>query len=193
MTQSQSNPVMEFLLSRRSRPTAALRAPAPDAATIAHLLTAATRVPDHGRMEPWRFLIIDGAAKDRLSALIRERGEALGVAAEKIEKSAKTWANAPLIVAVVSTPKPSEKVPPMEQLLSAGAVCLSLVNAALASGWGAAWVTGWAAFDREFMDTGLGLSAHESIAGFVHLGSCDTPVSDRPRPDTAALTTWVRA
>lgn len=188
MTQTQNNPVMEFLMTRRSRPSAALKAPPPDAATLDHLLTAAARVPDHGKLEPWRFLVIEGAAKERLSALIRERGPALGVAPEKIEKSANSWVNAPVIVAVISAPKPSEKVPEIEQLLSAGGVCLSLVNAALATGWGAAWITGWAAFDRAFVETGLGLAPHETVAGFVHLGTCETPVTERPRPDVGAIT-----
>ena len=184
-------PALDFLLSRRSRPAKTLAAPAPTREELMPLLTAAARSPDHGKLEPWRFLVIDGAAKNRLSALVRDRGTVLGVDPEKVEKSAKSWANAPLIVAVVSSPKPSDKVPPIEQLLSAGGVCLSLVNAALAIGWGAAWITGWAAFDRTFVETGLGLSPDEQIAGFIHLGSCDTPVSDRPRPDVGALTAWV--
>lgn len=187
MTQAHANPVLDFMLTRRSRPAAALKSPAPDAATLTQLLTAAARVPDHGKLEPWRFLVIDGAAKTRLSGLIRQRGPALGIDPEKIEKSANSWANAPLIVAVILSPKPSEKVPEIEQLLSAGAVCLGLVNAALATGWGAAWITGWAAFDREFLETGLGLTPAEQVAGFIHLGSCDTPVTDRPRPDISAL------
>jgi len=188
MTQSHLNPVLDFMLTRRSRPAAALKSPAPDADALTQLLTAAARVPDHGKLEPWRFLILEGAALTRLSDLIRTRGPVLGIAPEKIEKSAQSWANAPLIVAVISSPKPSEKVPELEQMLSAGAVCLGLVNAALATGWGAAWITGWAAFDRSFMETGLALAPHEQIAGFIHLGSCDTPVTDRPRPDIAALT-----
>ncbi|MCB1406488.1 MAG: nitroreductase family protein, partial [Rhodobacteraceae bacterium] len=137
---TQPNPVFDFLLTRRSRPAAALKLPAPDPETLNRLLTAASRVPDHGKLEPWRFLVIDGAAKNRLSALVRDRGTVLGVDPEKVEKSAKSWANAPLIVAVVSSPKPSDKVPPLARLLSADGVCLSLVNAALAIGWGAAWI-----------------------------------------------------
>ena len=186
---TQMNPVMDLLLTRRSRPAAALRAPAPEGAALHTLLTAAARVPDHGALAPWRFLLIEAPARQRLAALVRTRGAALGVAPEKIEKSAQSWANAPLIVGVVAAPQPSEKAPELEQLLSAGAVCVSLVNAALASGWGAAWITGWAAFDRTFVETGLGLKPQEQIAGFVHLGTCDTPVSDRPRPDMAALIT----
>jgi nitroreductase len=184
--------VMEFLLTRRSRPAAALRAPAPDAAALAPLLTAAARVPDHGKLEPWRFIVIEGAALGRLSDLVRTRGTELGVEPEKLAKNARTWADAPLVVAVVMVPKPSDKVPEIEQLLSAGAVCLGLVNAALASGWGAAWLTGWAAFDRPFVETGLGLAANETVAGFVHLGTCDTPPAERPRPDVPTLTQWMR-
>ncbi|GAB4264407.1 MAG: nitroreductase [Pararhodobacter sp.] len=196
MTQTNPNPdspVMEFLLTRRSYPAAALKGPGPDAAALETLLTAAARVPDHGKLEPWRFIVIDGAAKARLSALVADRGAALGIDPEKTAKAARSWAEAPLIVAVVMVPRPSDKVPQIEQTLSAGAVCLSLVNAALASGWGAAWLTGWAAFDRVFVETGLGLAAEEQIAGFVHLGRCGTPPVERPRPDIRALTQWVTA
>jgi len=189
MDQSTPNPVLDFLLTRRSRPAAALRAPAPDGPALEELLTAAARVPDHGKLEPWRFLIIEPGARERLAALLRERGAVLGVDPAKIEKAAQSWLNAPMIVAVISAPKPSDKVPEQEQLLSAGGVCLSLVNAALATGWGAAWITGWAAFDRVFVETGLSLSPDEQIAGFIHLGSCDTPPAERPRPDISTLTT----
>ena len=189
----QTDPVMDFLLTRRSRPAAALRAPAPEGAALDTLLTAALRVPDHGALEPWRLLLIESGARPRLAALLRARGEALSIPPEKIEKSAQSWLNAPLIVAVVSAPVPSDKAPEIEQVLSSGAVCVSLVNAALASGWGAAWITGWAAFDRPFVQEGLGLSPQESIAGFIHLGSCETPVPDRPRPDLARLTRRVSA
>ena len=146
------------------------------------LLTAALRVPDHGALEPWRLLLIEDPARPRLAELLRTRGPALGIAPEKIEKSARRWENAPRIVAVVASPKPSDKAPELEQILSAGAVCVSLVNAALASGWGAAWITGWEAFDRAFLETGLGLEAHEQIAGFIHLGTCETPAVERSRP-----------
>ncbi|MCB1395600.1 MAG: nitroreductase [Rhodobacter sp.] len=185
---TDQNPVMDFLLTRRSYPAAALKAPAPEGAALTMLLTAAARVPDHGKLEPWRFLVIGAGARDRIAGLLRSRGEALGVAPEKIEKSAKSWLNAPLIVAVISTPKPSDKVPEIEQTLSSGAVCAALVNAALASGWGAAWITGWAAFDREFVEQGLGLAPGEAVAGFVHLGTGETKPAERPRPDIAAIT-----
>jgi len=123
--------------------------------------------------------------------LIPDRGAALGVEAEKISKAVDQYANADLAVAVISSPKPSAKVPEIEQVYSAGAVCLSLLNAALAAGWGANWLSGWASHDRKFVTTGLGLSAHESVAGFIHIGTETTAPPERPRPDMDAITTWV--
>ena len=190
---NEPNPVMEFLLSRRSKPAGALTGPAPTGAALERLLTAAVRVPDHGALAPWRFLILEDAARQRLAALVRERGPVLDIEPAKIEKSARTWEKSPLIVAVIAAPVASQKAPELEQILSAGAVCLSLVNAALASGWGASWITGWAAFDREFLSRGLDLAPHEQVAGFVHLGTCAAEVADRPRPDIARLVTRVSA
>lgn len=185
--------VLEFLLTRRSRPAKMLRAPAPDAATLARLLTAAARVPDHGKLEPWRFIVVEPAALQRLSALIATRGTALGMDPDKTVKAAQTFADSPLVVAVVATERPSDKIPAAEQFLSAGAVCLSLVNAALAQGFGACWLTGWPAYDRGFLSDGLGLEAHETLAGFVHIGSCDIAPPDRPRPDIETLITRLPA
>lgn len=192
-TQPARPEALDFLLTRRSRPAKMLRAPAPDAATLTRLLTAATRVPDHGKLEPWRFVVIEPAALQRLAALVTARGEALGMEAEKTLKAAETFAASPLVVAVVAVEKPSDKIPPVEQLLSAGAVCLSLVNAALAQGFGACWLTGWPAFDRVFLAEGLGLEGHETVAGFVHIGSCDTAPPERPRPDVESLVTRLGA
>ena len=94
-------------------------------------------------------------------------------------------------MAVIETPRPSEKVPAVEQSYSAGAVCLGLLNAALASGWGANWLTGWPAHDRSFVETGLGLAPHERVVGFVHLGTESAVPPERPRPDIDAITTWM--
>jgi nitroreductase len=180
--------VLEFLLSRRSRPAKLLRAPAPDRTALTELLTAAARVPDHGKLEPWRFVVIAGAAKDRFIAAIRARAPEAG---EDGDKGASAFEQAPLVVAVVSAPKPSDKIPVLEQTLSGGAVALGLVNAALAAGWGASWMTGWTAYDRPLVEGALGLAPDESVIGFVYLGTCDTPPPDRPRPDVAALVTWL--
>jgi len=183
--------VMEFLLTRRSRPYKTLTIPAPSHDDLAPLLTAAARVPDHGKLEPWRFVILTGAALVRLADLARQRGTALAMDSDNIEKAAITFAKAPLIVAVVISPKPSEKIPEVEQRLSAGAACLSLLNAALASDWGANWLTGWPSHDREFLSDGLNLAAHETIAGFIHIGTETSTPPERPRPDVDAITQWV--
>lgn len=179
---------IDFLLSRRSRPAKLLKAPGPDRAALTELLTAAARVPDHGKLEPWRFVVIAGEAKQRLIAAIRARAAEAG---EDGDKGASAFEQAPVVVAVVSSPKPSDKIPAIEQTLSGGAVALGLLNAALASGWGASWMTGWVAYDRPLVEGTLGLSPAESVIGFIYLGSCDTPPADRPRPDVAALVTWL--
>ena len=179
--------VLEFLLTRRSRPAKLLRPPAPDRAALLTLLTAATRAPDHGKLEPWRFVALSGAGLARFAAAIRARAAAAG---QDADKGAGAFEEAPLAVAVVASPKPSEKIPPIEQTLSAGAVCLGLVNAALAAGWGACWLTGWPAYDRALLEAELGLGPQEWIAGFVHLGTAAAAPPERPRPDVPALVTW---
>jgi nitroreductase len=185
--------VLDFLLTRRSRPARTLSEPGPDAAALLRLLTAATRVPDHGKLEPWRFLVIEGAARARVQAAVAARGRALGHEPAAVEKAASAFVQGAAIVAVVASRKPSEKIPEIEQTLSAGAVCYGLLTAALAAGWGACWLTGWAATDRPFLETTLGLAAHEWVAGFVHLGTETAVPEERPRPDTAALVTRLGA
>ena len=96
-----------------------------------------------------------------------------------------------MAIAVVGSPKPSEKIPSIEQTLSAGAAALSLLNAALAAGWGASWLTGWAAYDRALVEGELGLGPAEWVAGFVYVGTCDAAPAERPRPDVPALVTWI--
>lgn len=184
---------LDFLLTRRSRPHKTLTTPAPDKDALRPLLTAAARTPDHGKLEPWRFLILEQPALRRLGILARSRAQSLGHDADKTDKIATMFENAPLSVAVIASPKPSEKIPEVEQTLSAGAVCLALLNAALASGWGANWLTGWTAYDRPFLTEGLGLAPHEFVAGFIHLGTETSTPPDRPRPDIDAITTWVSA
>ncbi len=184
---------LAFLLSRRSRPAKTLTVPVPDKAALDTLLTAAARTPDHGKLEPWRFIVLTKPALARLAALVPARGAALGIEADRIAKAQDQFALADLAVAVVSSPKASDKIPQIEQVYSAGAVCLSLVNAALAAGWGANWLSGWPSHDRDFIREGLGLADHENIAGLIHLGTETSAPPDRPRPDIAAITTWMTA
>ena len=183
--------VLDFLLTRRSRPAKTLTAPAPDRAALMPILTAAARSPDHGKLEPWRFIVLEGAAMARLADLTQKRGQALGLEAEKAEKARRQFADADLAVAVIAAPVASDKVPEIEQILSAGAVCLAMLNAALASGWGANWLTSWMAFDRDFLDQGLGLAAHEFVAGFIHIGTETHAPPERPRPELATLISWI--
>jgi len=182
---------LDFLLSRRSRPAKTLSTPIPDQATVETLLTAAARTPDHGKLEPWRFIVLHKEALSRLAAAVPARGAALGIAEEKIAKMQDQFGRADLAVAVISSPKPSDKIPQVEQVYSAGAVCLALLNAALASGWGANWLSGWASHDATFVQENLGLAPHEHIAGFIHLGTETSAPPERPRPDITAITTWV--
>ena len=191
MSPANNAAVMEFLLTRRSHPYRTLTTPAPDRDALAPLLTAAARVPDHGKLEPWRFIVLQGQALQRLATLARDHGAALGLDTGKISKTADSFANAPLIVAVIAAPKPSDKIPPVEQCYSAGAACLTLLNAALASGWGANWLSGWPAHDREFLTQGLNLSATETVAGFIHIGSETCAPPERPRPYIDAITDWI--
>ena len=116
----------------------------------------------------------------------------MGLDPERIAKGVAQFADADLIVAVVMVPRPTDKVPELEQVLSAGAVCLTLVNACLASGWDASWLTGWHVHDADFAANALGLAEGERIAGLIHIGTATSAPPDRPRPDVVAITTWVR-
>lgn len=182
--------VLEFLLTRRSRPAKLLQAPAPDRAALLPMLTAAARTPDHGKLEPWRFIIFEPPALRRLANAVEHYGSQAGRTAEDLQKGRAQFDDSPLCVAVIEVQKPSDKIPPIEQSYSAGAVCLALLNAALASGWGANWLSGWPSHDRGFCQTALGLSDTERVAGFVHIGTASATPPDRPRPDIDAITTW---
>jgi nitroreductase len=182
---------LEFLRTRRSHPAKTLTAPVPDRAEVVDLLTLAARSPDHGKLEPWRFIVLEKPALDRLSRLVVELGD--GRTAEDVEKQRRQYADADLVVAVISSPRPSKKIPEIEQVLSAGAVCLALLNAALAAGWGANWLTGWAVYDDRFRAEALGLMSFETVAGMIHIGSRSVAPAERPRPDIEAITVWAGA
>ncbi len=188
---SSNTAAMEFLLTRRSRPAKTLTLPVPDRTSLMPILTAAARTPDHGKLEPWRFLVLEDEALNRLAELARTRAKETGMDAELVEKTSLQFADSHLAVAVIAAPVESEKVPEIEQILSAGAVCLALLNAALASGWGANWLTGPMAMDRTFLDAGLGLGLNEFVAGFIHIGTEKMAPPERPRPDLATKVQWI--
>ncbi|WP_210484517.1 nitroreductase family protein [Microvirga antarctica] len=186
------NDSMATLRKRRSVAARWLGEPGPDKDAVESLLTVAARVPDHGRLVPWRFIVIAGEARHRVGDQLAAAFLADNPQAEpdKVETERKRFAQAPLVIAVVSSPKNSPKIPEWEQILSAGAVCMNLLNAATAMGFGAIWLSGWAAFDRRVLD-GLGLQPQERIAGYIHIGTpLETP-TDRPRPDLAEIVTYL--
>lgn len=182
------SPPLHFLDSRRSVPSKQLGEPGPDPATLMRMLASAVRVPDHGKLVPFRFIRIAGNARLALGEKLVERTLQLDPQAPDavIEKDRQRFSHAPLIVAVVARLTPGHKVPEQEQLLSAGSVCFALLQAAQACGFGAQWLTGWMAYDEAIADT-LGLAAHEKIAGFIHIGTPRLEAPERDRPDPAAL------
>jgi len=180
-----------FLSNRRSRPAKTMVHPVPTQCQVMDILATATRVPDHGKLEPWRFVVLSPAAMPRIAALAEARAKELGGDAEKIGKGRGQYDLGLLAVVVIASPKPSEKVPVAEQTLSAGALCQNILNAAEAAGWGANWLTGWPAHDATFCARAFQTQPHELVAGLIHLAT-ETPLApDRPRPDVAQLTTWV--
>lgn len=182
---------LDFLLTRRSRPAKTLVAPPPTREELAPILTAAARSPDHGKLEPWRFVVIEAGAMARLADLTGARGLALGKTPEEITKGRSQFDMGHLAVAVIEVQIESDKVPAIEQTYSAGAVCLALLNAALASGWGANWLSSWVSHDRVFCEQGLGLADNERVAGFIHIATEGARPPERPRPDMNAKTKWL--
>lgn len=179
-----------FLQTRQSQPAKLFKGPVPDRAELLEILTAATRVPDHGKLEPWRLAVLDRPAMARLADLAEVRAREIGADAEKIAKGRGQFDLGQLAVVVISSPKSTDKVPLSEQILSAGALCFGVVNAALAKGWGANWLSGWPSHDPVFAAQAFGCVGEETVAGIVHIGTVVSPGTDRPRPDLSKLITW---
>lgn len=184
------NDLLSVLARRRSAAPRSLSDPGPDKAQIQTLLTLASRVPDHGKLAPWRFIVFEGEGRKRAGDLIAAAFAADEPDADgaRIEAERTRLSHAPLVVGIVSRARPHVKIPEWEQVLSAGAACMNLVVAANVMGFSTAWLTEWYAFDRRVLD-GLGLHADESIAGFVHIGTSSEAVPDRPRPALADIVT----
>ncbi len=180
-----------FLSARRSRPSKLFSYPVPTRDQLTDILTAATRVPDHGKLEPWRLIVLQGAAFQRLADLAEARAVELGGTTEMVAKGRGQYDLGKLAVVVIASPKPSPKVPAAEQVMSAAALCLGIVNAAEAAGWGAAWLTGWPAHDTEFAARAFGCQGGETVAGIVHIATPPADGPDRPRPDRSRRVTGV--
>lgn len=185
---------LDLLKTRRSVKAMELGGPGPAPHEVETLLTVASRVPDHGKLVPWRFIVFEGAARERageiIAAICREQRPEL--TPEQLEFERKRLARAPLVVAVVSRAGAHVKIPEWEQVLSAGAAAMSLVLAAHALGYAASWITEWYAYDRRVLDA-LGVKPEEKIAGFVHIGRPGKPPEDRPRPPLASIVTRYQA
>ena len=182
------SPALQALDARRSLPSRQLGEPGPDPDTLLRMLTSAVRVPDHGKLVPFRFLRIAGDARHSLGEYLvqRSRERDPNVSAAQLEKDRLRFSHAPLVITVVARPRPNPKVPEEEQLMTAGCVCFALLQAAQALGFGAQWLTAWMAFDPA-VRAHLGLAEDERIAGFIHIGTPRTEAPERERPDPAAL------
>jgi nitroreductase len=183
------NDTISLLKRRRSAPPAIMSGPGPTADELTTILTVASRVPDHGKLAPWRFIVFDGESRARAS------GIALGIRledkpdldADGRAEEQRRFARAPLVVGVVSRAAPHVKIPEWEQVLSAGAVCMNLIVAARALGFSATWLTEWPAYDARFR-AAIGLAEHERMAGFIHIGRA-AAIEDRPRPPLEEIVT----
>jgi len=182
--------VIDFLLARKSPPIADLKEPGPSDEEIATILKVATRVPDHGKLAPWRFILYRGDSRIRAGELLARRAAELeGPLSEgRLEQERTRFSRAPLVVGVVHVPKDHPKVPKWEMFLSGGAAAMKLVLAANALGYGTNWVTNWYSEDAEGRRI-LGLAPDERVIGFVHVGTPTNDVPERPRPDVARLVT----
>jgi nitroreductase len=181
---------IELLKTRRSVKPREMTGPGPSPAELDTILTIGARVPDHGKLAPWRFILFEGEARVRAGDIIARvfaQKHPNATAAEiDVEKCRLT--DAPLVIGVVSFTRPHPKVPAWEQELSAGASAMNIVTAATALGYGACWLTGWFAFDRDVLE-GFGLKADEKLVGFIHIGTPSKPNEDRPRPMLSDIVT----
>lgn len=180
--------VLAFLERRKSVPLTQFREPGPDAGELRRLIAIAARVPDHGRLEPWRFIVYrpDAGARigEAFAALVKRRNP--DATKDELARERNRLRRAPVAVGVVSTAAPHARIPQWEQFLSAGAAAMNLVTAANAAGYAVNWVTGWYSDDAGGRAI-LGLASHERMAAVIHIGSYDTAIPDRPRPDVDSL------
>ncbi len=186
------NATLDLLTTRRSVPPLLLDGPGPSRAELETLLTIASRVPDHGKLAPWRFIVIEGEARARVGKTIAAtfRADNPEAGDERLEQERRRLMHAPVVVAVVSRVGPHVKIPEWEQGLSVGAAAMNLVVAANGMGFATSWLTEWHAYDRRVLDA-LGLAPQERMAGYIHIGRAKEVPSDRPRPALADIVTYL--
>ncbi len=184
----ESVETLALMAERRSTKIAFLAEPGPSPAQLDTLLRLAARAPDHGKLGPWRFVLIEEDGRTRAGEALANVLEADGVSADRIAFERKRFLQAPAAVMIVSTAQAHVKIPEWEQQLSAGAVCYGLLIAAHAMGFGGAWLTEWMAYDARAR-AALGLAEHERIAGIVYLGTAQSSAVERQRADYASRVT----
>jgi len=183
---------LAFLRARRSHPAITMTEPGPDEDELQDLLTIAARVPDHGKLAPWRFVLYRSEEGRRIGAWLADRYEKINgpLDSDQRTKEMTRFTRAPLVIGVLSRAADHPKIPVWEQQLSAGAVCMNLVTAAAAAGFASQWLTEWYSFDDDAAAY-LGAQAGERFAGFIQIGTATQPPVERPRPELAGLlTTW---
>jgi nitroreductase len=180
---------LDFLLSRRSGSAKTMKGPGPSASELDRILAAGVRVPDHGKLTPWRFIVFEGEGRRRMGEILASviAGER-DVSPERVAQERERFMRAPVVVGVVSRVREHIPIPMWEQQLSAGAVCMSIVIAAHAAGYVANWITEWCAYHPAVQER-IGLKPTERIAGFIYIGQPADPLEDRPRPDIHTITT----
>jgi nitroreductase len=179
-----STEFVDFLLRRRSVTTRMMAEPGPSDTELEQILRAGMRVPDHGRLTPWRFIVIRGDARAKMGEVLGEayRKTHPDCIEEQVEIERERFGRAPLVVAVVSHTNPAHKIPEWEQILSSGAACQNMLTAALAMGFAAQWITEWPAYNDD-VKRALGLQPADRIAGFLYLGTMTEPPTERQRPE----------
>lgn len=187
---NDTSSILAMLRTRKSASAKAMTAPGPTDAQLAEILSAAVRVPDHGKLTPWRFILWEGEARAAFGDVMKARWKALHP-----EHGEQTlgfvhglFLRAPAVLGVVSAPVENPKIPAWEQQLSAAAVCMNVLYAATALGLGCQWNTDWVVYDADIA-AAMGLGPHERLAGLIYLGTPSAPLEDRPRPDPATLLT----
>lgn len=177
-----NNQLINLLKTRRSVLSKNLSQPGPDEPQLQSILEIAARVPDHRKLEPWRFIVVQGDARKKLGKKFCQiRLKSCDLTTEQIKAEQNRYNHAPTVIVVVFSPV-EHKTPVFEQLLSCGAVCQHINLASLALGFNSQWVTNWCSFDKDAQKE-LGLKPHESIAGFFHIGTANCTPNDRQRPD----------
>ena len=179
---------IDFLLSRRSVLARMMDGPGPDAAALRKIMEAGMRVPDHGRLTPWRFIVIRGDAREKLGEVLvgAFRKRTPDAIDEQIEIERERFTRAPVVVAVVSKVVKEHKIPEWEQMLSSGAACQTMLIAALSMGYAAQWITEWYAYDED-VKRALGADPDDRIAGYMYFGNETEEPTERARPDYDAI------